>query len=682
MNLIVGTTAFLSLKYFFFFKEKCDYIITFFILFFTQIVLSQQLLGIANVLYLANVILLNLGILFTVFIIIKVKNIKPRNNLGFKFTFVIDNLTFNKIVLFSLAVILGFGLVKIAINLVNPPFGWDSLNYHFSFPVEWLKQANLANPISISGDPAVSYYPINGSLFFLWFIFPLKNVFLADLSQVPFFIISFLAVYSLAKKLDLSKEYAFFSASLFILIPNYFKQLEIAYIDVMVACMFLATLNYIFLLYKDSSWKNIILFSLSLGLMVGIKSTAITFTLLLFIPFLYFCFSNFELKKAFVLICLSVFLIILIGGFGYIRNIIQTGNPLYPLNLKLFGRTILKGVVDNAIYRTATRPGDFSLVKMLFSEGLGAQTLLFVMPAIFLGLPTALRKRKKDLDFNLIYFMILPLLLFLCLRILIPLPNLRYIYALFAIALIIAFYTIKNLKLPKPLLPILIVICLLASIAELASHLELIMSLLLSLVFFAILLIIKRLKRIKITFKTIICLFLTLGLLFVFLEKDYIKNEHQRYVKMVDYSGFWPDATHAWAWLNQETSGNNIAYIGRPVPFPLYGSYFKNNVYYVSVNEVEPAMLHYFLNSKYIWGHTDEGTFRNFDAPGNYRGGANYNIWLKNLLAHGTDYLFIYSELLTDKIQFPIEEKWASNHPEEFSLAFINDTIRIYKIIK
>ncbi len=150
---------------------------------------------------------------------------------------------------------------------------------------------------------------------------------------------------------------------------------------------------------------------------------------------------------------------------------------------------------------------------------------------------------------------------------------------------------------------------------------------------------------------------------------------------MVKYSGFWPDATKAWAWLNDNTLGDNVAYTGRPVPFPLYGTNFKNNVYYVSVNKVEPAMLHYFPNSRYIFGYSGDELMRNFDAPENYRGKADYSTWFYNLKNRNTGFLFIYSILPNKNVTFPIEDRWAESHHEIFNLVFKNDTIRIYKLL-
>ncbi|MFH1442352.1 MAG: hypothetical protein ABIH18_09990 [Candidatus Omnitrophota bacterium] len=682
-NLIVLLNVSLLLKYFFPFENVIDYSLAFFLFYFAQIALSLELLGIFNILYLQNAIILNLAVLAVVFIVIKLLKLKPVFKFKAGIRQAVNNLNLNKTQIFCAAVIIGFFIVKVIINLANPPFGWDNLNYHFTYPVEWLKYGNLNMPISVSCDAGVSYYPINGSLFFLWFILPLKNVFLADLGQIPFFIAAFFAVYSISRKLKLSKEYAFFSAAIFTLIPNYFKQLKLAYVDIMVAALFLIALNFLFLLYKERTVKNTIFYSLAVGLMLGTKTTAMPLLIILFLPFFGAFLEKRKQNNFISLFFLSMLVIILTGGFSYIRNFIQTGNPLYPLNMKIFNITIFKGVVDNAVYRTAIRPGDFSLAKILFSEGLGAQTIIFFIPAIFLGLPLLLWKRKNDLNPYLVYFFILPFLFILIFRFILPLANLRYIYAAFAVSAVIAFYAADVLKIPKTVLKILVIVCTLASIGELGKRSELINSLILSGALFFILPYVLNFIKTKKLIKTIFIGSAAIFLMLVLLEKYYIKNEHRRYAVMVKYSGFWPEAAKAWDWLNINTTENNIAYIGRPVPFPLYGTNFKNNVYYVSVNKTEPAMLHYFPDSKYICGYEGNLAYRNFEDKNNYRGNADFSVWLENLRRKNTDYLFVYSEINTKTQEpFPIENQWAASHPEIFELVFQNNTIHIYKIKK
>jgi len=674
MNTLVAASAFLLSRSLLKASDRVELLIGCFIVYFSQIVFTEMVLGIFGALKLNNIILLNCALFLAIYLL------TGRNNSARYFKDVLPALPKDKIYIFILAVIISFAAVKGFINLANPPFGWDSLNYHFTFSVEWLKHANLNTPITISDDPSPSYYPIGGSLFYLWLIFPLRNVFLADLGQLPFFILAILCIYKISRRLGLSKELSFYASALFLLIPNFFKQLSIAYVDVMVAALFLSSLSFLFLIKKKFSWQNVLFFSLSLGLLLGVKTLSLPYSVLLFIPFIWFCLRENSLRGV-VLFCLSLFIISALGGFSYVRNFIEAGNPLYPFNLTISGKEIFKGVMDKSIYAAHFTKSDYNLGKLLFHEGLGAQSLIFVMPAVFLGLSIAAVKNRKGLNFNLAYFLLLPLLLYLVYRFIIPLANTRYLYPLLAIGIISAFYTYASLKIPLKIFRLIVVICILASIFELAKRQELIISLILVPLFFYLLL--KTKQWAKFLLKPYVwAIFLILSIFsLTFLERWYVKNEFHRYGLMVKYSGFWPEAASAWVWLNSNTKGENIAYVGRPVAFPLYGSNLKNNVYYVSLNKTEPAKLHYFPKSRYQWGMDYSSQHKNFEAPGNYRCCADYSLWLGNLARRKTDYLFVYSLHQTKELEFPVEDTWALSHPERFTPVFTNKTIHIYRLV-
>jgi len=679
MNLIVGMSAFLLNYKILKFSNFIDSILSLFILYLAQIVSTELLLGIAGILFLQNVILVN----FVIFLIVWFVTLNKNYFFGLTDTRgALSELLNNKIILFIITVIAAFASVKIFINLVNPPFGWDNLNYHFTFPVEWLKHGNLINSITVFDDPAPSYYPINGSLFYLWLMFPLKNVFLADLGQIPFFVLALLATYNILRKLRVNREMSSYAAFLFLIIPNFFKQLSLAYVDVMLAGLFLVSLNFLFLADREYSLKNVLLYSISLGLFLGAKTIALPYSMLLFLPFVLLCLKNRQKGYLFII---TILVITILGGFSYIRNFIETKNPFYPLDVKLFGQNIFKGVIGINSYRSHFKIEDYRLTKLLFHEGLGVQSLIFVLPAIFLALPLTWIRKRRITDFYLAYVLILPFMIFLVYRYIIPLANTRYLYPLMGVGIITGFYTIKILNIPRGIINILVLVCTLASIAELAKRQELITSIILtSLLLFSLPFLIKRIKqKLAIGNRLFIWVF-SVFIVFIFLiiEKDYIRNEYPRYVKMVKYSGFWPDAAKAWDWLNSNTQGNNIAYVGRPVPFPLYGTNFKNNVYYVSVNKTEPAKLHYFPNSYYEWGYDFLSLHRNSEAKGNYRSDADYSVWLSNLIRRNTDYLFIYSLHQTKDIAFPLEDGWAKSNFHKFSPVFTNETIHIYKIAR
>ena len=678
MNSIIGASSFMLTYKVFKIPGFVDSLICWLILYFTQIVTSELIFGIWGILYLKNIILLNLIVLVIIWHAAKNKsssfNLKPLKES-------LPGLLKNKIIILAACVILCFGAVKIIINLVNPPFGWDSLNYHFTFAVEWLKHGNLQNPIIISDDPAPSYYPIGGSLFFLWLIFPFKSVFLADIGQIPFFILAFLATYSISRKAGLNEEFSFYAAILFLIIPNFFKQLQIAYVDVMLAALFLTCLNSLFLLSKEFSLKNALLYGMSLGLFLSTKTVALPYAALLFLPFVYSAFRN---PSRVYLFITSIFIVIAIGGFSYIRNFVDTGNPLYPLDFSLFGKSIFKGVIGAGTYRAHFKIEDYRISKLLFHEGLGLQSLLFILPSTLLALPVALLKKRKTLTFNLAYFLVLPILIYLIYRYIIPLANVRYLYPFLGLGIILGLYTAKNLNIPGRVIKILVLLCILSSMGELAKRRELIASMILTISLLPVaIFLIKHKPRVLIR-KSLLILAISffMVVLLVLLQKDYARNEYPRYIRMVKYSGFWPEATVAWDWLNENTKGDNIAYAGRPVPFPLYGTNFKNNVYYASVNKTEPAKLHYFPDSHYHWDYDFLSLHRNLGSEGNYRSDADYSVWLNNLDQRNIDYLFIYSLHQTKDVMFPLEDNWAKAHPAKFNLAFANQTVHIYKIIR
>lgn len=676
MNLIVGISSILLTYKILMFSNFIDSLLSLFILYIAQIVITQLLSGILNILYIHNVILLNLLILIIIWFFSRDKKF-PFNFVSLREALI--EIFSNKVILFCASLIIGFGLVKIFINLVNPPFGWDCLNYHFSFPVEWLKHGNLNNPITISDDPSPPYYPINGSLLFLWLILPLKNVFLADLGQVPFFILAFLAAYNISRKIGLNREMSFYAAGLFLITPNFFKQIEIAYVDVMVAALFLTGVNFLLALYKDFSLNNLILCPISLGLFLGTKTLAVVYVIAPILFFVWIIFKNINkvgFKKIVLYFVLFILLISVFGGFTYIRNYIQTGNPLYPADIEVLGKRIFKGVMPFSTYRSRWGKQDFNLEKLLFHEGMGGQFIIFIVPSLLLSLPLTFIKRKKNINFSLIFILFLPIILLLSFWFLMPQLWVRYLYPFLAVSFVVAMYTIDLLNIPTLLLRIIIFICFVASAVELSGYMELISSIILSLLFFIFL---PRILRFKFNLRFISIIPLLLIGILTYLNINYNKYEFRRYLSE---SPFPKEEAETWFWLNNNTHALRIAYVGRPDVLPLYGTHFKNDIIYISVNNVHPVKLHYFPNARYVWTNDFITLHKSLENPNNYRGNANYSIWLKNLKSENIDYLLLYSLHQVRSTVFPIEDAWSKAHPEVFNLVFDNKKVHIYKIIK
>jgi hypothetical protein len=348
--------------------------------------------------------------------------------------------------------------------------------------------------------------------------------------------------------------------------------------------------------------------------------------------------------------------------------------------MAISGKTIFKGVIDKATFIARNEIGGYSIAKLLFHEGMGVQTLLIILPGVILALPASIWKNKnRDLFFS--YIMILPFLLYLCYRFVLPIPNSRYLYPMLGIGMAAGFYVSNSLKVPLKIVKAIFFVSVVASSFECARKMELGISWVLTFILFIAALLILKHKKLRVILSSKAVIVAVIFISFLVLQGlllDYNKNEYIRYIKN---SRYWPDATRAWDWLNNNTDGNSIAYVGRPVPYPLYGTNLKNNVYYVSVNSLDPIRLHDLKYSRYRWDSA-ENMHINFEAGNNYRGNADYTVWLNNLYKRNTDFLFIYSLHHTKDTKFPIEEIWAKAHPDKFNPVFSNNTIRIYKLIK
>lgn len=672
----------LTRKYFSF-KGYVDTLLAFLILFYAQIIATIIVLGTLHILCLRNVLLFNFAMFFLIWFIARpAQDYNVRDDLYKFISWLRAFSVTDKIVIFCFSLICGFALVKVVVNLVNPPFGWDDLNYHFTFAVEWFKNGTLATPIVVSDYPAPSYYPLNASFIFYWLLLPFKNVFLADIGQVPFYGIVFLSMYSIGKKIGLNRRFSFYAAILLLLTPNYFKQMKIAYVDVMVTAFFLLGLNFLFNLQKNFNIKNILLIGLSTGLLIGTKIIAIPHALIIALYFLWLSYLVCVRDRLYFRLLLSGIIFILailsMGGFSYVRNFIMTGNPLYPLNVNMWGVTLFKGVLGGEFINNSEN--SFGWGKFLFSEGVGAGFILYAIPGLILAGIGLIKKRPQHKPYLWLLFTLIPFLYFVY-RFGVGIPNTRYLYPWFAVCYILAIWGISVFMIPEKWVRYGLIVCALASSGEFARRQELIFSFMLSILLFVIFLNAYKIKRSLLVkpFMAFYIIFIIGASFLQYFYIDYSKNELKRYKSSRKSSGFWPEAIDAWIWLDQNTNGNNVAYVGRPVPFPLYGTKLKNSVFYVPVNEGGPY-LHLYKNAWY----SCQGGYENFHnvlmEANNYRGKADYNTWLKNLREKNTNFLFAYSLHQIKGIDFPIEDDWAKAHQEIFSLVFVNKIIHIYKI--
>jgi hypothetical protein len=684
--LIVTASVWLLAKKYFATRSFSELILTGFILFFAQIVFVELFLGIIGKLYFGYVFSLHLLILILVLLFSSNRKAQP---LAFakpdSDPFIKSNL-----LIFAFAVFTAFFLVKGYVNLINPPVCPDSLQFHLSFPAFWIKNGNLNSPFIIFGAMPIinpgsletsllSYYPINAQLFFAWFMLPLKNAFLADLGEAPFYIIGIIAVYYILRKYGVSKTTALLSGFLWALIPNIFKQLRNgSQIDVICAVLLLLVVYALLLCRRSFNFKNSLLLGISVGLFAGTKVINLVWIAALVPLICYMLYKGaaerkLSLVKIGGLLGVIAFTVVLFSGYVYIRNYIFTGDPVFPVDLKIFGKTIFSGLLDSSAQRTLiARDDKLEVMNILFKEGLGVQFLALILPFTFLPLIffRYLKAKFSPLGEYLVLFAT-PLIMLIFYKAFINLHLMRYYFPYFSFGILTAVIFTTKSRWGNRYLAFVAFISVIASATELAKGYELVTGLLFSLALFIVLIIYKQklaaFYRSK-AFAKLILMVLFLGaFLLSYLNQKYDREEFDRYPSTFSKKESWQrNIGEGWKALNIITKdGARVAYTGREEFYPLFGTKLKNYVNYVSINakEADP------------YNKPDGLSRRTWD----------FQAWKMNLKKERIEYLFIALPFFNnreseDPNKFPIEDEWIGMHPEEFQLVFSNPLARIYKV--
>lgn len=685
LAVVTISSSWLFVRGYFNLRSFSDLILVFFILLFAQIVSVGLFLGTFGKFYFLNVFIAYLLIL--VLAIFGYRNKKLPQLLRPDIEVFMDS----KLILFAFSVFLAFFIVKGYLNLINPPISPDSLQGHLAFPATWIMHGNLENRFCIFGATPIlhpgsiettagTYYPINAQLFFAWLMLPLRNAFLADMGEVPFYIIGIIAVYSILRKYNVEKSLALLSGFLWVLIPNIFKQLKTAsQVDVICAVLFLLIFYALLLLKQDFSLRNSLLFGISVGLFVGTKIINLVWLTAL-MPVICYMFylgvrnAKVTLNRIFRSLGIIVLCIILFGGYMYLKNFILLGNPVFPVDLTIFGKTIFKGLIDNATYAIKIAPGDgFNFIRVTFREGLGLQFLFFVLPGTFVPLffYQYLKKNKYPLAEYMLIF-VTPLIMFILYRAYVNVFVVRYLFPYISFGLLTAIIFVTRFSRWNRYLAVASFIAIFVASFELANGYELVVSILLSIVFFTCLVIYKekvavfyrskKLRRFMLMSLALVLLFL------IYFNEKYDWEEFDRYPRIFSKKEAWQaDIGRGWKRLNELTNaGSRVAYTGRQEVYPFFGTKLKNEVKYISVNEKEATP---------------------YNKPdGLYRKIKDFSAWRKNLKKERIEYLFIalpfaINRESEDPNKFPIEDEWAASHPDDFQLVFNNSLSHIYKVL-
>ena len=217
-----------------------------------------------------------------------------------------------------------------------PPISRDALTHHLYIPKLYLQHGGIFEIPHIE----FSYYPMNLDLLYLISLY-FKNDILPKFIHFSFALATAWLIYNYLKR-RINTEYALLGSLFFLSIPVIVYQSTIVYVDLGLVCFLFAALIYLFKwIEADFKLKYLLISGVFCGLALGTKYNGLVgfFLLSLFVPFVYARYHSDEpahARKAIGYSAIYIVVALLLFSPWMIRNVVWSGNPLYPLYKDIF----------------------------------------------------------------------------------------------------------------------------------------------------------------------------------------------------------------------------------------------------------------------------------------------------------------------------------------------------------
>jgi hypothetical protein len=249
-------------------------------------------------------------------------------------------------VLFSLGMVLwtaaamGMESLLLPVKVVS-----DGPIYHLYFAARWWKAARLLLVAAPFGENAATYFPANGDLWFTWLMVTWNGDRLARIGQVPFLFLAAVAVYGIARRLGASRNSTLVAICWFVTSTPLLVFTFEANVDTIFVAAYLISVFFVLrALADDGGLPAFGLAGMAAGIALGTKPVGVVFVPpLILLVLTATAIRTGSVKRVTAVTAAVLAAMFLTSAFWFGRNLLLTGNPLYPLHVAIWGRTILPG---------------------------------------------------------------------------------------------------------------------------------------------------------------------------------------------------------------------------------------------------------------------------------------------------------------------------------------------------
>lgn len=323
--------------------------------------------------------------------------------------------------------------------LLRSPYGYDGLAYHVPAIHDWVLQGRVGFVASIPDIPYTNYpMGVELSSYFAHYLFQTSR--LLDACNLWYWPLAFTGLAVIAGHLGARGIWRWLAGALIFGASAFVSVSVSAYIDPGFASTVIGAVAASCILVfhgRQKIWWAATLLGLNVGLMLGSKGFGLPFAITIgfFTALAVFWASGLQgLSLQGRALALAAVIAFAVGGYWYARNLLVTGNPIYPIQLSL-GEKVLAPGIDHGYWAALTMPEwvaqypswarvfvawlqlDAPIHFVYVYGGLGYIWILGCVPAVVYVGVTAVRRRQRELIVRLAYLavLVLPLLYFVAL---------------------------------------------------------------------------------------------------------------------------------------------------------------------------------------------------------------------------------------------------------------------------
>lgn len=302
----------------------------------------------------------------------------------------------------------GLGAVALAIvtrDRLQASGGLDMVNFHLPGVARWIQRSSIWDIHQFGPDLAHGNYPHNGDFVFLAATLPWENDFLVRLTMVPFWALTALAVYVVARELNAPATTAALAGAAVVSVPEVLEaSLHEGLPDAVLYFTFTTGIAFLLRHHRTQARSDLLLGGLGLAIAFGTKWYGVAACAIILAVWTAASLLGRTRPRVVLARLAALTALVTAGGAAWLlRNWIESGNPFFPVKVEAAGVTIFDAPFDPTREYTG-----FAVVEYLGDGEIWREHLLpiyrdfLALPALALGvlalvaLATSLGRRAGD----------------------------------------------------------------------------------------------------------------------------------------------------------------------------------------------------------------------------------------------------------------------------------------------